>query len=708
MVEHGVTRSHGGRLVPSPVDVVLCALAALVVWTATGLPLAWRLMPGRALALAAAPALGWAVFCPLAFLVLLAAGFTRWHVALLLGAGVVGGLVALAAGRAARQEDGPAFPWWALLLAALVALAPALAVMPKVAGDGVRLAPIIFDHTKVAMIDEMVRQGLPPGNAFFGEAGTRPLFAYYYLWHFGAACFALLLGTSGWAADAACSWATAAASLLLMMGLAVEVSGRRRAAAWVAVIALTSSLRPLIQLVFGAHALDALLSPDAQLQTWVVQASWAPQHLASATSLVLAVLLLVRLTRDGGWLASAVLALVVSAAFEASAWIGGVTFAAAAGPLALALLVMAEPGRRWSFLAKAASAAIVALVVASPFIRDEALVTAARDAGAPIALAAYPVLGPILPEAWRRLLDLPAYWLVLLVVEFPAFFLAGTVVVLRGATGFPPNSHSSHSVPSDRHSCESGNPPAAGMDPRLRGDDGRRRDDGKQETVMWRALGLVALSGLVVGWLVASTIANNDLGWRAGLPAVLVLTAFAAAGLARWRGWAAGAAILMVLLGLPGGILFMRDNFLGTPATSAALFAETPELWAAVRRHAAPDQRVGNNPLAFADVTSWPIDASWALLADRPSCYAGWALARAFVALPPAEIDRIDALFTRVFAGTGSAEDVHELATRYACHVVVVTVEDGAWQRDPFVQSADYRLVETKADRWRIYEATGG
>lgn len=681
----------------SPVDVVLCAIAALIVWTSVGLPLARRLMPGRALALAAAPALGWAVFCPVAFLILLAAGFTRWHVALVTGAAVIGGLAVLAVRRPPRKP-GPALPWWALLLAALVAVAPALAVMPKVAGDGVRLAPIIFDHTKVAMIDEMVRQGLPPGNAFFGEAGAPPLFAYYYLWHFGAAVFALLLGTSGWAADAACGWVTATTSLLLMMGLAVEIGGRRRAAFWVAIVALTSSLRPLFQFAFGEHALDAVLSPDGALQTWIVQASWAPQHLASATSLILAVLLLVRLTREAEWLVVAALALVAAAAFEASTWIGGVTFAVAAGPLALGLLLMAEPRRRRPFVAKAAVAALVALIAAAPFIRDEALATAARNAGAPIALSPYPVLGPIVPEAWRRLLDLPSYWLLLPVLEFPAFSLAGAVALLQLSRGFT----------SHRHSRDGGHPPAEGMDPRFRGDDGRKEDDGRKAVVTWRALALFAISGLVVGWLVASTIANNDLGWRASLPSVLVLTAFAAAGVARWRGLKAAAAIAMVLLGLPGGILFVRDNFLGTPAASAALFAETPELWARVRRHAAPDQRVGNNPLAFADLTVWPIDASWALLADRPSCYAGWALARAFIALPPVEIDRIDALFTRVFAGAGSADDVHLLATRYACHVVVVTVEDGAWHRDPFAGSADYRLVETKEGTWRIYEATGG
>jgi hypothetical protein len=72
------------------------------------------------------------------------------------------------------------------------------------------------------------------------------------------------------------------------------------------------------------------------------------------------------------------------------------------------------------------------------------------------------------------------------------------------------------------------------------------------------------------------------------------------------------------------------------------------------------------------------------------------------VALPRPEIDRIDVLFLRVFAGDGAPEDVRDLATRYDCRVVVVTASDGAWRRDPFAASRYYRLVEEKA-QWRIY-----
>ena len=90
------------------------------------------------------------------------------------------------------------------------------------------------------------------------------------------------------------------------------------------------------------------------------------------------------------------------------------------------------------------------------------------------------------------------------------------------------------------------------------------------------------------------------------------------------------------------------------PAAFGCDFAESPELWAAVRRHTAPDERVANNPLFLADSVRWPINISWALLADRRSCFAGWNLARAFVPLPEPRSTGSMRLFERVFAGDGS------------------------------------------------------
>jgi hypothetical protein len=312
-------------------------------------------------------------------------------------------------------------------------------------------------------------------------------------------------------------------------------------------------------------------------------------------------------------------------------------------------------------------ATALALALSFPFLRDEYIATATRQLGAGIALRPFAVLGPLVPDNVRRIADLPAYWAVLLVIEFPAIYFAGTWA-MAGALA-------------DRS--------AAPAQRRL-------------------VVGFTVLAGASFGipWLFASTIANNDLAWRGVLPGILALTIFAAAGIARWSTTArsrATAAFVCIALGIPGGIEIAWGNAVGLPVASAAALAETPEMWAAVRRHAAPDERVGSNPLFLDDSVRWPINISWALFADRRSCYAGWNLARAFVPLPKPEIDRLETFFDRVFAGRATAEEVRDLATRYRCRVIVVTSRDGAWNSDPFAASRYFHPVEQKQGRWRIY-----
>ena len=658
---------------PSFLNVFLCAAAELLLAVCVGLPAARRLLAPGPLAPALAPMIGWAVFNTLALPILTWAGFTRPTVALLFVAAVLGGVAASLhrRGGPSPERSGVRVSVSAYGAAALLAIEPALAVWPKFHDGGVVLSEAMFDHSKVAIIADILRLGLPPGNPFFAESGPR--LVYYYLWHFSAAIPAALFGASGWEADTALTWFTAFASLALMMGLAVRFSGRSAAAWLVIVLSIAASLKPVLRLVLPADFLGRALASYPWPQSWIFQASWVPQHLASAGCVVLAVLTMAQLAVPRGWGLVPLLALFVAAAFESSAWVGGIVFAAAAVPIGIALLLTAENSRaRLDFIIKAATAIVLVALVAFPFLRDDYAATAARHAGAPIALRPFAVLGPGVPAPIRSVLDLPAYWVILLVVQFPAICFAGAWAMARALS-------------------ERGTPLA------------------QRRFVI--AFAVLAGASFVVPWLFASTIANNDLGWRGVLPGVLVLTIFAAAGLARWLTAArplAVAAVALWALGLPGGLRVMTGNAVGLSTPSAPSLAASPALWAAVRRHTAADERIANNPLFLADSVRWPVNISWALFADRRSCYAGWNLARAFVPLPEADIDHIDALFNRVFAGAGSPGDVRDLAIRYDCRVIVVTPSDGAWLRDPFAGSRYFRLVDEQPKRWRIYRIVEG
>jgi hypothetical protein len=652
-------------------NILLCASAVLATAAMTGLPLARRLVADRAIAETIAPIAGWAVFSALALPILSLVGFTRSNASLLAAAAllIVAATLLLSRRRKAPADGGSAAGLrWAYPAAALLAVLPALAVWPKLSGGGMVLAEPMFDHSKVAIVDDMIRLGLPPGNPFYGGPGIAGGLPYYYLWHFSAALFGIIAGANGWEADIALTWFTAFASLALMIGLAAAFGRRGIAALLVLALSLAGSLRPLLQLLFGPAAVDRAFSDYQWPHGWLFQASWAPQHLAAAACIVVAMPIVVRLAMPRGWPLVPLLGVVAAAGFECSAWVGGIVFAASAIPLGIWLLSReGSARRRWAFLAKGIAAALVAAAIALPFLRDEFAAAAARQAGLPIAFRPYRVLGEIVPAGFRHILDVPAYWLILLVVELPATYPAGVAALVRVGREIATE---------------------------------RRRP----------LIGFAVLAGvsLAVPWLFASTVANNDLGWRGVLPAVLVLTGFAAAGLSRWLTAApafAAAALLCLAAGIPDGIRIAALNATGTPANSAAALARSPQLWAAVRRHAAPDERVGNNPLSLADSVRWPVDISWALFADRRSCYAGWNLARAFVPLPEDKIDRLEGLFERVFAGIGTRREACELAQLYDCRTIVVTPADGAWHRDPFAASGCYREVEQRDGGWRIYRA---
>jgi hypothetical protein len=653
----------------SAINAGLCALVAAVFCSVFGYAIARPLLP-RVLALGAAPVIGWAAFSAASLSILSLIGFSTLTMIGLAALGL--GLAGIVLRRPSAAPGAPTDlkPWWpaaATIAAAILALAPVLALLPKYSERGVRLAAPIFDHSKIALIDAMTRQGLPPVNPVFGSDGGH--LVYYYLWHFSAAELALPLHITGWEADIGLTWFTAFASLTLMMAVAVWLSRRAGAALLVVALAASASLREVLNLFFGNYELEPFLQRPNGFAGWLFQSAWVPQHLMAASGAIVAVLLLSQYAQRQQPANLVTLALVVAASFESSAFVGGVTFAIAALAAAPLLLGAIERKRRVIAILGLAFAGTIAFGLTATFIRDQFALVAARGGDGAIGIDHFEVLGEMFPQTLRRILDLPAFWLILLPLEFPASFIAGVIAMI------------------------------AMLGPRA----------SIPEWTAARLLGVLAAAGLAISWLLVSRLGdNNDLALRAILPAAMILIVFAVAGtlaapLRGLRATIAAFAFGGLALSLPDAAMMVSGNWRGSAAADEAVFAQTPELWAAVRRHALPGARVANNPLFLQDLTPWPANISWALLSDRSSCFAGRELAIPFTALPPERRDAINDQFIRVFAGQAMPADVDEFVTKYGCDVVVVVPQDGAWANDPFAVSADYRLAEGREDRWRIY-----
>ena len=650
-------------------NALLCASLAVVLWSLIGLPLAARVAP-RAIAWALAPALGWAAHSAVMLPLLSLTGMSRATVAVLAAVAVIAAVAALWSGWDERPEPPSRLAMGALIAAALLAVAMMSAVLPKFSDAGVALAPQIFDHSKIAMVDEMARNGVPAGNPFYGEPSLPHRLIYYYLWHFSAAEIAVLAGASGWEADAGLSAFTAFAALALMSGLAVWLSGRQSAAPWTVVLAATGSLRPILMMLFGGERAAGWIGWQTGFGSWQFQSTWAPQHLGGAIAAVLAVFLLARLVQRPRALTLVLFSLTLAASFESSAWIGAIVLPLAASAIVVALLAPMKNQQRLRALLWLAAGGVLALAVAAPMIYDQYVSTMLRQGGSPIALTPFEALGDTLPLGIRRVLDLPAFWLLFLAIEWPATYIAGaaTAIVLL-----------------------------------------RERGPTDERAPVLRAFALLTVVGLCVSWLLASIyFSNNDLGWRAALAPAMLMVVFAAAGLARVArrplSLVAAGALALVVLAIPDGLNQIYRDIVVAPGPSSKLFAATPAMWQAVRRHTGPRDRIANNPLFLDDMVPWTINISWALLSDRRSCYPGAGFAGPFTALTERRRDAVDAQFLRIFAGKGSAEDLAQLGPVYECRLVVLTAQDGAWAQDPFASHAAFRLVAQEPGAWRLYE----
>lgn len=653
----------------SLINSLICAAAAIFIYTCIGLPLTLCLA-SRPLALMLAPALGWAVHSTVALPLFFAIGLTRGTVLIVFAVPLIIALAALWRGRA-WQGDAmlSRITAFALAAAALLAFVIMAVVLPKFSAEGVTLAAPIFDHSKVAMIDEMTRLGVPPGNPFFGGPDSPAHLSYYYLWHFSAAELSLLLNISGWEADAGLSFFSSFASLAVLIGFAVWLSGRASAGLWAVALAATGSLRFVINLFVDRDTAADFIGYQSGLGGWLFQTSWAPQHTASATIALVSMFVLVELAKHPQPLTVVVLALTMAAGFESSTWVGGVAFPLAAAPVALFMLARAEPSQRLRILLGFAVAALLALLLISPLLYDQLQMAALRGGDAPITIEPTEVLTDSILDEYGAWLDWPAYWLLYLPVELPAFYPAGLVAlyVLLKDRAFAPG-----------------------------------------QRPMLIAFALTLAISLLTSWLLVSTLGeNNDLGWRALLPGLMLLTVFAAAALSRLSFTPVSlplvAATIMLLLGVPEAIKLAGGNLMPPPLPVSRAFAETPALWQAVRRVTPESERVALSPGHMSSMTPWPVNISWALLSNRRACFAGPAFAP-FSALPAERQQEIDIQFTRIFSGQPKPGDIDELAGPFKCQTAVVTPEDGAWAHDPFATSALYRLVDG-TEAWRIYRA---
>jgi hypothetical protein len=633
---------------PSPflLQVAGGIACALVLFTVPGI-VALR---GRRLCFA--PAVGVCLFGPLALL-LTSVWSLSWAVVVL--SWVLALAVAWWWGRRPGEDDVRGGKL-VLLLAGLVAVIIVLDLFPWRADDRLYFMWEAYDHVKVAMVDGMVREGLPPRNPYYSPDGEAIPLVYYYGTHFLAASVCKLTGIAGWPGDVVVSWYAAFAFITLCAGWAIRWAGAA-AGKWAVLACMLGSPEWPLRAALGpvGYLFQSPGGEAAGIATVSAQAVWAPQHVLAAAAAVLAMWALVRHVADelDGWRTAVVIGGGFAVCASSSAWIAVAVVFAAPGVL------IATRGRGWR---PVLGGAVAAGVLAAPVL--VAVATQPREASIPFPIGLHLLDASRLAEN-IELLNVPLYWLEFLPRRLGVCYVVGLLALWAG----------------------------------------RRSTDVRMALY-------VALSCLLMSQFFKSGIQDNDLGWRGLLPAILLLNARAAA----WRCNAPhGPARPWWVV----GVVFGLAAFLGQQQVAyrpwkhpdklavSRAFAQQPAAWEAVRRHTQPDDLVANNPTAYDSMIPFGgNNVNWALLADRPAALSNEIVARVTsFGRDPAPRDEALQLVLRLFHDSAAAEQAaRDVRDKLKVKALMLDRLDPVWPGDAIEGSGAWKLVE-ESEHWKVYVA---
>ncbi len=709
------------------------------------LALAWFSVPGVLLLMAARkriatgfgncllliPAFGLCTFGPVS---LACAYWLKYSRTVLFTAWLLFAVIAFVIGRSWRNiaenrahSIKPTHVILLFVLAAAAAIVPARYVCPFSALNGVVISDPVFDHFKVAMIDTMAREGVPPINPYYAPSGQAIPLNYYYLWHFLASQLKLLAPITGWQADAALTWFTAFALLCLMMWLAIRITGKSLAAIMVLILAVCGS--PAAMLMWWKPSIGQILGlPDIHMpELLIVQCMWVPQHVLSAMAVVLLLAFVswslfnancgeeVSKCTPCPLLQGLAVALIAATAFGSSVWVGGIALLAASPLILIAVWRSISPRQTWIALLKAVFVALPLFMVFSiPLFRSMRSGPRHLPISSAINFHLYPASPHFDEETWMGApAQIVLYWLKYIPLTLGVIAIAGWIAIYVY----------------------------------------KARDE--QSAVFKRLSAAAAIGFFLVAECLRSVIRNNDLGWRAILVPVILLNVWTAVGVnhllkeeaarSRRRFLWLGSLAAGIVLGLAAMASHLWELYpfhfptqlqLATkpdpawkdfvpeqearralhllhlvhgrhlcPPDAQRRFARQAEIWAKVREFCGPDELVQSNPDGYPEMMFQTVNIPLPLFADRRAAYASWECATVFAYGYSAEENAQQyELFQEVFSNAATIESIRRVHDELKVKVLLVEVVDGAWTSRAFEDSGRYHLEYQDRD-FKIYSS---
>ncbi|MFH0911076.1 MAG: hypothetical protein V1918_06200 [Planctomycetota bacterium] len=580
---------------------------------------------------------------------------------------------------------------------------------PEVEKKALFIGVMVSDHSKAAIVDTIAREGLPPAAPDYSRGGGPVALNYYYLWHFLAAETKLLLpGITGWESDTALTWFTAFSTVAFLSALAARLSGRAAAGAAVALLSLAGrSYEPLLR-VLGPGFRTLLDKPVPHgVDTLLMQATWAPQHVYSACALLVFLFAGARLLagREGVGPLSLVAGLALAASFGASVFVS-LSFALIL-PLVGIALVFLRPGREGllRLLKALLPIAAVAALFSLPVLLSELSGGAPGGGRFPVGVWNQPAsllvehtLGtdPWAPEvryasAFGWLANILLYWIQRLPLHLGIAFPLGLAALWE-----------------------------------------RRHGDPEERAL--RALSATAVVGmLLVSQFLRSVITTNDLGWRAALVPILFLLVWAAVAWAQALGprpeavaWREGSILLRfrrvfsvfalvgIGLGIGGALLWADVPYRRPDGLSSAQwdihrrFLRQEEAWQVVRAHTGPRDVVLSDYVPWQGLGFRPCNLPYALFSDRRHAFSHPHKAQNYTNTErPERREAAWRLVLQAFSGESSAGIIRRVRNELGVRAILLDRADPVWRTTAIEDSGEYALVYGDAD-FKVYAAVRG
>lgn len=581
--------------------------------------------------------------------------------------------------------------YWLIAAAMLWALVPTINIYPQLYEQGLFVNFHIFDHMKIAIINSIVRDGLPPVNPFYAPIGEPISLVYYYAWHFNASLIKLLTGVSGWQAEIGLTWLTSFSGILLLSALAMRITQKRVTGYYVLLLALVAPSFNLLSAIFGERWSKLFSHPDIHgLEVLWIQLSWAPQHAFAALTSVMLVFLMSQalLNKDLRWQYAVFIGLTAAAGFGSSIWVGGIALLCVV-PGVLLMLKLSRVDYS-KMLIPLFLALLVCIAFSLPVLKS-IISGPPSHAGFPLTIETYTSTRLVNNHSvLQKIIHFVLYWWQFLPLSFGIVYVLGILATLT------------------------------------------YRPKGLQVRVFLHLSLVFIFAYLLLVQFVQSDISNNDFGWRVVLVPFMLLLIWAAVMLTElpnnndknWHPF--GVALSRKFFFMPlvwGGVTlgllssfytwhWPKPNAQSNPPNLRTLtlhqdFQRLSFAWATINQYTEKNDLVQSNPDSPYNtvVTPWNAPAALALFGDRAAAYTEQESVKVFAYSYSQQQKQAQYLAVKAIFSVNPSQNIL-LYARDVLNIKVLLVDhyDPVWASKAIENSGVFSLVDARPT-YKIYLA---